>query len=306
MSLFNLFHSASPEEQAEKAAAERRRTAIMAGLRDEAVPQPIRERLEGVRAGRLPWTATLTPAELMIVRSHGLRPIASISATCWMHYGMSWTLGHAEGCATALARLRAEAVAAGANAVVDVKMRTLPLALGESMDFTLVGTAVAVEGLAPSAEPIVATVPALELVKLLEADVVPTGIAVGAHYEWMTGWRGSAGQSWGNSEMTGLGRFWNGIRQQAHAALRHSAQGQGNGVLAHVNFSQMFKVEQDKAPPRYLGRHIVVATTVDALAGMPFRHEIKAVVDARAGGTPLAGAARHHQSYATDEREGAI
>ena len=32
-------------------------------------------------------------------------------------------------------------------------------------------------GLPPSHDPIVATVPALEFVKLLEADVVPTGIA---------------------------------------------------------------------------------------------------------------------------------
>ena len=48
------------------------------------------------------------------------------------------------------------------------------------MDFTLIGTAVYVEGLPPSVEPIVATVPALEFVKLLEADVVPTGIAIGA------------------------------------------------------------------------------------------------------------------------------
>src|ERR1700756_447432 len=39
--------------------------------------------------------------------------------------------------------------------------------------------------LAPSNDPIVATVPALEFVKLLEADVVPTGIAVGVHYEWL-------------------------------------------------------------------------------------------------------------------------
>ena len=70
------------------------------------------------------------------------------------------------------------------------------------MDFTLVGTAVHVEGLPPSPDPIVATVPALEFVKLLEADVVPTGIAIGAHYEWMTDWRGSANQTWmGNIEI---------------------------------------------------------------------------------------------------------
>jgi len=38
--------------------------------------------------------AALTPAELMITRSHGFRPISAVSATCWMHYGWSWTPFH--------------------------------------------------------------------------------------------------------------------------------------------------------------------------------------------------------------------
>jgi hypothetical protein len=126
-------------------------------------------------AGSPQRSATLTPAELLIVRSHGLRPIATVSATCWLHYGWSWTRGHSEGWGTALRRLKREAYLAGANAILDVKRRTIPFAIDISMDFTLVGTAVHVEGLAPSDDPIVATVPALEFVKLLEADVVPTG-----------------------------------------------------------------------------------------------------------------------------------
>ena len=49
-----------------------------------------------------------------------------------------------------------------------------------------------------------ATVPALEFVKLLEADVVPTGIAIGAHYEWLQGYRaaGVGSMNWlGNVEV---------------------------------------------------------------------------------------------------------
>jgi hypothetical protein len=308
MSLFDLFRPGAASDPAAAEAHERRHAAIMAGLKDGTVPAPIRERLEAARGGRLPWTATLSPAELLIARSHGLKPIASLSATCWMHYGQSWTLGHQAGWHTALERLRAEAVAAGANAVVDVKMRTLPLALGASMDFTLVGTAVSVDGLQPSPEPIVATVPALELVKLLEADVVPTGLAVGAHYQWLSDWGDFAAKSgMGNTEADRLSRFWNGLRTTAHDELRRNAQPQGNGVLAHVNFSQLIKQEgDDDKPTRYLGRHIVVATTVDSRRGVPFRHEITPVVDVHAGATPLTGAPRHHQSYDTREREGAI
>ncbi len=270
------------------------------------MPAATRERLEAARAGRLPWTATLTPAELLIARSHGLRPIASVSATCWLHYGWSWTEGHSQGWHTALRRLRAEARAAGANAVLDVKMRTIPLQVEDSMDFTLVGTAVRVDGLPASDEPVVATVPALEFVKLLEADVVPTGIAIGARYHWLTDWTNSARQAWmGNTESTVLSRFWEAVRRDAYQDLRNNAWPQGNGVLAHLNFSQMFEAEQN-GTKRYLGRHIVVATTVDARRGQAFPHDVGMAVDMHAGATPLVGRRPHHQSYASNDQEGAI
>jgi len=181
MGLFDIFKKPDPATQAEHEAALRRQADILMSLRGNRVPTSTMQRLQDARSGKLPWIATLTPAELMVARSHGLKPIASVSATCWLHYGWSWTLGHAEGWGTALRRLKAEARACGANAVLDVKMRTIPLGVESSMDFTLVGTAVYVEGLPPSDDPIIATVPALEFAKLLEADVVPTGIAIGAH-----------------------------------------------------------------------------------------------------------------------------
>ena len=299
---------------------------IQAALRAGRVPSATLARLQATRGGRLPWVATLTPAELLAVRSHGLRPIAAIAATCWMHYGWSWTEGHAQGWHTALTRLKQEAFMAGANVVLDVKMRTIRLGVANSMDFTLVGTAARVEGMPPSDDPIVATVPALEFVKLLEADIVPTGIAVGAQYDWLSDPYGSTRQTFaGNVETSVLSQFWERIRQRAHAELRRDARGQGNGVLAHVNFGQMFKIERDKQPIRFLGRQIVVATTVDAPrprkpANMPWGpppwgeskarpavpHEIGMVIDLHAGRTPLTGRARHHQSYASNEREGAI
>ena len=308
MGLFDLFRQPTAESQALQAASLRRRADITDSLAAGRVPAATQARLQAARSGRLPWTATLTPAELMIARSRGLRPIAAVSATCWLQYGRSWTEGHQQGWQTALRRLRDEAVAAGANAVLDVKMRTIPLGIENSMDFTLVGTAVRLDGLPPSTEPVVATVPALEFVRLLDADVVPTGIAVGARYEWMADWYGTARQDWrGNVESSALSRFWDQVRRAAHAELRAAARGQGNGVLAHLNFSQMFEVEGGEGQPRrYLGRHIVVATTVDSRRGASIPYEIKLAVDMRDGATPLVGSTRHHQSYASNEREGAI
>ena len=307
MGVFDFLKPPSAETLAARAASERRQAEFVRFINSGDLPSGVQTRLEGARAGTQPWTATLTPAELLITRSHGLKPIAAVSATCWLHYGWSWTLGHSEGWAKALNRLKEEACAAGANAVLDVKMRTIPLGGPASMDFTLIGTAVHVDGLKPSSDPIVATVPALELVKLLEADVVPTGIAVGAHYEWLNDWSNTARMAWrGNIESPQLSQLWERVRTRAHQDLRANARQQGNGVLAHVNFSQSFEQEGNNNRRQYMARHIVVATTVDARRGVPLPHDLRIVVDLHAGKTPLVGTRPHHVAYASNESEGAI
>ena len=308
MSLLDFFKQPDPEALARQAASDARQAEILRALRarTHTVPRFVSKRLDDSRDGRAPWLATLTPAELRIVRSHGLRPISAVSATCWLHYGWSWTRGHAEGWQTALRRLRDEAREAGANAVLDVKMRTIPVDVENSMDFTLVGTAVKVDALPPSEDPIVATVPALEFVKLLESDIVPTGIAIGADYRWITDWSGRTNLAWmGNTECSILSNHWNTVRNHAHANLREDASRQGNGALAHINFSQMFESEQNEQK-QYLARHIVIATVVDLPRSRPLAADFQMVVDMHAGKTPLTGRSNHHQSYASNDEEGAI
>ena len=95
------------------------------------------------------------------------------------------------------------------------------------------------------------------------------------------------------------------MRTRAHQDLRANARPQGNGVLAHVNFSQSFESEQNNRKA-YLARHIVVATTVDARKGDPFPHDVQIVVDLHAGKTALTGTSRHHESYELNDTEGAI
>lgn len=280
-----------------------------AALAADRLPDHVAERLATAGAGRSAWVATMTPAELRLARSHGIRPIATVSGTCWFSYGRSWTEGHAQGWHEALDRIAREAAAAGANAVVDVRLRTLRHTIAQSMDFTLVGTAVRIKGLRPSPHPVVATVPALEFVRLLDADIVPVGIAVGARYEWLGngGWgSGDAGrwggnwsdgsairatqraeQSWTSQPMGDLMAFWEAIRRQAHAELRRNAARQGNGVLAHTHFGQLLKQERDKAPPAFLGRHIVIGTVVDTRRGSSVPAGITPVVDMRDTLSPL-------------------
>jgi len=311
---------------------EARHEAWEVALQRGGLPDFVSGRLSDAAAGKGAWVATMTPAELLIVRSHGIRPIATVSGTCWFSYGRSWTEGHAEGWHEALDRLRREAVAAGANAVVDVRMRTLRHRIGTSMDFTLIGTAVRLDRLEPSAEPVIATVPALEFVRLLEADIVPVGIAVGARYEWIgyrgfgvsggdrgsgwgSNWSSSTRQtqwqmrSWSNQPLIELTDFWEKIRREAHADLRRAAAAQGNGVLAHTQFGQLIKREQDKAPPAFLGRHIVIGTVIDTRKAAPFLPGIQPVIDMRDALSPLREPDRpRHSAYHSDvqDEEGGI
>jgi uncharacterized protein YbjQ (UPF0145 family) len=301
-----------------------RNRAWEAALDRGGLPDFVTERLNNAARGQGAWVATMSPAELLLARSHGIRPIATVSGTCWYHYGYSWTEGHADGWHEALDRIQREAVAAGANAVVDVRMRTLRHTIGASMDFTLIGTAVKIDRLAPSPHPVVATVPALEFVRLLEADIVPVGIAIGARYDWLgspngfgTGWADAQilldiqyqTRTFRNLPVMQLTDFWEGIRRDAHADLREKAARQGNGVLAHTNFGQILRRERDKQPPAYLGRHIVIGTVVDTKPGAPVPHEIEMVIDMRDDLSPLRTPdAPRHSAYENDvmDEEGGI
>ncbi len=291
--------SSSPTEAAEAASA-RRQADILSSLARGKPPSDVSKRLADAASGAQPWIATLTAAEMLALRSHGLKPISAVSATCWLDIGWSWSLGHSEGWNKAVERLQAEAAAGGANAVVDVKMKTIDLPTDNSMDFTLIGTAVKVEGLPPNPRPIISTVSALEFVKLLESDIVPTGLAVGAYYEWLTNWTPSL--IWSNGEYSQLSRHMRKVRERAYDSLRSAAAIHGDGVLAHTNFSQMLEKEQ----VGILARHIVVATTIDCKRAISIPHEIKMVVDMAAGVSPLKCARHKHGSYELNDRDGAI
>ena len=79
-------------------------TLVDHALRADRVPSCIIQRLNDSNSGKLPWIATLTPAELLIARSLGLRPIATVSATCCLLFGGHFKVatGHRKGWEAAL------------------------------------------------------------------------------------------------------------------------------------------------------------------------------------------------------------
>jgi hypothetical protein len=277
MSLRDPMTSLTPEQHAERARAWEQ------ALADRSLPPFVTERLQQAATGRQPWVATMTPAELLLARSHGVRPIATVSGTCWFHFGFNWTTGHKTGWQTALDRLRAEARACGANAVVDTRLRTLKRPQDESMDFTLFGTAVRIDGLPPSQEPIAATVPALAFVRLLECGIVPVGLAVGAHHEWFNDRSGRVSRNGLNGPLKGMSNLWARTLHKAHDKLRKDAVDQGNGVLGRFHLSEIDREVDDKTR-RYLARHLVIGTVIDAPAGSSVPHDVDPVLDMRGGG----------------------
>jgi hypothetical protein len=116
-------------------------------------------------------------------------------------------------------------------------------------------------------------------------------------------------QSWSNQPLDELTDFWERIRREAHADLRKAARAQGNGVLAHTHFGQLIRREQDKQPPAYLGRHIVIGTVLDTRRAADFPPGIEAVIDMRDAASPLREpSAPRHSGYEADvqDQEGGI
>ena len=192
-----------------------------------------------------------------------------VSGNCWFHFGYSWTEGHRDGWRTAMARMQHEAGLMGAHAVVEVTLKTRESGdpdSRDSMDYSAVGTAVKIAGFPQGAMPLVATVSQLEFARLLEAGILPIGLAVGAHYEWMAdpyGWA-DASQSYYNQELEVLASFQMRVRKSAMDSLRAHARSQrGTGVLGRVQFTEMFREKGNSdEPTQYLCRHIAFGTVI--------------------------------------------
>lgn len=270
-----VLHGLAPTPPSQEALA--RQETWARALDGKTLPDFVQRRLVETAAGRLPWLTTATPAELLLQKTHGIRPLGFVSGNCWYHFGYSWTQGHMDGWHGALDRLRSEAFLMGANAVVDVQMRVRK-GEADDMDYAVSGTAIRIDSLPESSNPLVATVSAVEFVRLLEGGMVPVGVAIGAYYDWYQPPYGQARgeRSWWNQELTDVSAFQQQVRRRAIYALGEDGQRLGGSVLAHTQFTQMARQEGDSEnPERFLCRHIAIGTVIDhdrrATPGIPAR-----------------------------------
>lgn len=271
-------------------------------IQRERLPEFVTDRLAAAANQKVPWLSTMSPAELLLVKSHGIRPVATVSGTCWARYGTGSPTGYltdewgnfGAGWIRAVQRMKREALAAGANAVVDVQMRSSPSPETSSADFTVFGTAIRFARLPASSDPVIATVSALDFVRLLELGIVVCGMGIGSAYDFIftpgtyTNTR-PGGQLraqtiarqmkrlGANQAVSELGDFWQDIRRRAHQQLRENTRSIGRGVLAHTNLSQLSRAEDGN----YFGRHIVIGTVVDSGRSGRGAQDVQAVVDMR-------------------------
>jgi uncharacterized protein YbjQ (UPF0145 family) len=283
-----------------------------AAINGGVMPDFLEQRLRDASVRKTPWISTMTPAELLQARRLGIRPITMVSGTCWYHFGYSWTKGHAEGWELAISRMKEEARAAGANAIVDVTMRTIRVPSGDSMDFSVTGTAVKFDELPPSTDPVVATVPAVEFIRLLREGIVPVGVAVGAHYEWFYPYtyNPTGSGSFSSMPLPEMSDFWQGVRWRALYSLKQEARRMGDGVLAHTQFGQLIWIDAKENNNRagLLGRYIAIGTVVQCKDRDNILAKINTVIDMRDDLSPLDDPRPHgHNAYPTDnEQEGVI
>lgn len=278
----NVANQVGAVNVAPSAAAQQRAAEWQMALQQRRLPSFVQERLRATAAGQRPWIQSGPVAALLMERSHGIHPLGMVGGNCWYHFGFSWTQGHYDGWHQAIDRLRLEAVAMGANAVLNVDMRVRH-GEGEDMDYALMGTAVRIQDLPPAWEPAVATVSSLEFVRLLEEGVVPVGIAIGAEYDWYQPWDGTmlnqanqaapfAARYW-NMEIPDLSSFQENVRRRALYNLREDGRKLGAGVLAHTQYSQMFRVNNEQGEG-FLCRHIAIGTAVSYEPSRAPKHEL--------------------------------
>lgn len=283
---------ATPNDPAEQARQDARMAEWTQALSHNSVPKFVSERLRHTAVGRLPWVSTASPADLLTLRTHGIETLGMVSGNCWFHFGYSWTEGHRDGWHTAIARMQHEATLMGAHAIVEVTLKTRESGDADSrssMDYSATGTAVKIAGFPDAATPFVATVSQLEFARLLEAGILPIGLAVGAYYEWMSdpyGWA-DASRSYFNQELEVLASFQKRVRKSAVDAMRdHARTMRGTGVLGRVQFTEMFREKggQDE-PTQYLCRHIAFGTVIQHRRNQHESLKPRAVLMTRRGKT---------------------
>jgi uncharacterized protein YbjQ (UPF0145 family) len=195
------------------------------------LPLRAQRRIQELHASERPiFTSTLSPAETVVCRQNGMESVSQVMGSSVYHVGWSGyftfaggelavltaAYGHAR--QLALSRMQQEAMLLRAHAVVGVKVAQRGHAWGgETIEFTAVGTAVRIAGMALPQFPPLTLMEADELYKLHGAGYWPVGVAIGNCFWYEP-----------HADCFGEGSFWSSplpTHTRAAVSARHLAVG---------------------------------------------------------------------------------
>lgn len=255
--LFGRGAAGDPEE-------ERRAEESLRSIEAGGLPLAAQERLDKLREGGGNFfTSDLSTAEFLLIREAGFRPVTQVMGSCfytvgWQNmpgsYGMlgggfqfggegsifeleAQTEAWQSARRLAIGRLREEALRAGADAVVGVRLKRGRYDWAHGLiEFVAVGTAVRSERYDLGDEPVLSTLSGQEFAKLYEAGYWPAGVVAGTTVTYaMTGWnQAMANRMFAPNQE--LGDFTAGFQAARHQAMqrltREAHEQQASGIVA--------------------------------------------------------------------------
>lgn len=225
------------------------------------IPESAETRIKRTVAKELPWMSTLDIPDLYLADEIRMTPLVQVTGSCYYraasdmngrvyldsNYDAS-NLVHAHYRAKndAVFRMLQEASLADAHAVVDANFR-FSREDRNTIECSVIGTAVHFEGLRPPKTPLVSPLSGEEFYKLLMKGWIPVSYCLGYHWHCMpVGYTNrSIGSMWNmqNQEFTGVTHRFSDTRHHAIRQMVADARG-GPRVDGFVGVSIETKIEE--------------------------------------------------------------
>ncbi len=284
--LFRFLFGGGNKNNEQKQADQTRAQLTVDALTRGNLPPYVVDRIHKESTGQLPWTSDLSINEWALLQRYRVEPLGQVMGSSVYHVGFVYRFGDLvttrelkeptnalyEGRKLALSRLRQEAALLGANAVVGVKLVHKGFDFEAQMvEYACFGTAVRLANLPASQNPVLCTVSGQDFVRLLAADALPVGLALGAsfYYVHTDFWSQRQRNSWVNQEMSQFQRAVSEVRHLTMSRMRWDVRTEnGTGVIGagfdlHVEERSGGKTNDDEEIVDYLLDAVTIGTIID-------------------------------------------
>jgi uncharacterized protein YbjQ (UPF0145 family) len=259
--------------------AEATQNALLSGT----LPDYVFSRIEAQKMKKAPFTSNVSVKDFLLQKKLGMETIglAMGNAHFKQYYEFNYNLFEFQldsiremvrgACDIALKRLRQEALAMGADAVIATEINFDRFFTENQSEFviSLTGTAVRFNKSSDNLIPVVCTTSMAEFCQLLQTGVIPIGIAFGISvYDFPPDYSmiRQTGRFSGNQEVTLFQSILANARSLAHKCLHLDTLAQhGKGVLAPKHYFKVYRYKehhQDGKIEKYFLETIFIGTII--------------------------------------------